>query len=804
MKNSKQFLGFSKTAIALAMLAAINPAQAQTADLAKPTSWVGVGAAYVTGDSADRAQWGIYNGMRQNSSYLLLDLDYTGRSDSGLWTKFSGRNLGLDNRELSLGQNQQGNWKYGVDYSEITRHDYRTINTGMTGVGTTTPVINRLAAPGAGADVDLKTERKGLTLSGEKWLGSSLLFEASFKNEDKDGSRLWGRGYDCAGYVCGVPSNAAALSTTTTVKNAILLIPEPINSSIKQWEAKLTFHDDKLTATAGYYGSFYNNSNGNISPVVPNVLNNSIGNAGTLWPAQSSAVVAGGMSLQQVLQSPLALPPDNQAHQFYVSGNYGFTPTAKATFKYAYTHATQDEAFASQGLTGAPAGVGSLGGVVDSTLVQIGFTAKPIAKLSVLANWRYENKEDKTPNHPYNVEGTAVVPATVPVSYTNNVWSNNHQTATKVAGKLEASYQFPAKLKGTVGLDYNSVEREVPTDIQEERVAGIAGGGLRAKNTENGYRLELKSNMWEALTGAVGYTHSRRGGSDWTTLSGIDPAVSSTSASNRALANIFCQGRACYGQTLPASTVIAWVPSAAFAYNMADLERDKWKLSASWNPSERLALQFLLEDGKDKNTSPTNPVAQGRGWRNTDNTFFSVDASLAMSENWKLTAYASHGEQKLGITHSTYQANMKTTTDAYGVGLMGKASAKLQIGANLGYFNDVTDSSFGVVVAPGVTASGTTVTYTAPTAPTATQLAQAAIGLPDVSVRKTTLGLFANYALAANSSIRADLVYMNAKANDYIWGTPGNPFWYADNTTVKQQIDQKVTYFGAKYIYRWQ
>jgi len=822
MKNSKHILGLSQTAIALAVLAAFNPAQAQTADLTKQTNWVSAGAAAVSGNSADRAQWGIYNGMREDKSYLLLDLDYAGRTDAGLWTKLSGRNLGLDNREFGLGVNQQGNWKVGLDYNEITRHDYRTINTAGTGIGTTTPTINFLATKGAGTDVDLKTERKAFTLSGEKWLGGNLLFEASFKNEDKDGSRLWGRGYDCAAYVCGVASNGTALTAPTYVKNAILMVADPINSNIKQWEAKLSFRDDKLAATAGYYGSFYNNSNGNLSPIVPNQLGNNLGNLGTLYPAIAVASVTalsgGSMSLQQNLQSPMALPPDNQAHQFYVSGNYAFTPTAKATFKYAYTHGTQNESFASQGLTGAPAGVGSLGGVVDTNLVQLGFTAKPLPKLSVLANWRYESKEDKTPVRLYTVEAHAVVPATVPVSYTNanqadnivSTWDNNHQTATKVAGKLEASYQFPARLKGTAGLDYSSTERAVPGSLEEERLAGI--GTVRAKNTENGYRLELKSDMWETLTGKVGYTHSKRGGSDWTSLSTIDARVAGTSANNIALSNLFCGGRLCYAQAISGANMVAWAPTTNFPINMADLERDKWKLSASWAPSDRMALQFMYEDSREKNLSPTNAAAQAlsptalqRGRSNVENRFFGIDASFAMSDNWKLTAYVSRGEQTLDVDHSTYQASMKNTSDAWGLGLMGRASAKLQVGANLGYFKDVTATKYDVNAAASVaTVVGSTITYAAPAAISATNIAQAAIGTPDVSMKKTTLGLFANYALTGMSNVRVDLLHMSATVNDYVWGNAANPFFYADNTTVKQQVDQKVTYVGAKYIYRWQ
>jgi hypothetical protein len=100
----------------------------------------------------------------------------------------------------------------------------------------------------------------------------------------------------------------------------------------------------------------YSNSLGNISPVVPNSLYGGNGAlVPALYPAVGNNIIAGGgTSLQNVLQLPMALQPDSQAHNFRSRGNYAFTPTTKATFKYAYTHATQDKSFDSMGLLSAP------------------------------------------------------------------------------------------------------------------------------------------------------------------------------------------------------------------------------------------------------------------------------------------------------------------------------------------------------------------------------------------------------------------------------------------------------------------
>jgi hypothetical protein len=127
----------------------------------------------------------------------------------------------------------------------------------------------------------------------------------------------------------------------------------------------------------------------------------------------------------------------------------------------------------------------------------------------------------------------------------------------------------------------------------------------------------------------------------------------------------------------------------------------------------------------------------------------------------------------------------------FGLGLTGKLSERFMAGANLTYFNDV--NKYGLVAAPSATGAP----------PSAANLAQAAIGLPDVSLKKTTVGVFGNYSVAKNSDIRVDLIHQQAKLDEWVWGYNGVPFTYADNTTVTQKQTQNVTFIGARYIYRF-
>ena len=813
MKSFKEVPGMRPAVLALTVFAAIGQARAQATDEAKmmtePESSVTIGGAGVSGDSKDRAQFGMFNGMRKESGYLLFDLDYVARDNpTGTWTSMQGRNLGLDNREFRAGMQRQGDWKIFGEYNEITRHSPFTVNTGMLNAGSTRPTVVAVSVPGSGSDLDFKLQRKAVSGSVEKWLSPSLKFEASFKNEDKDGIRQWGRGYDCAAYVCG-SSTTAALNQANFLKSAILMIPEPINSTIRQFDVKLNFHDEKLNLSAAYYGSFYTNTNGNITPIVPNSLYGGNGTlVGSLYPAVGSNIIAGGgTSLQNVLQLPMALQPDNQAHQFSLAGNYAFTPSTRATFKYAYTHASQNKDYLSMGLGGSAPGADNLGGRVDSVAAQLGLTARPTKDLSLLANVSYARKEDKTPNALYNVEAKAIFPATTPTSYTNinqvgvpgAVWNNNHVSNTNLYGKLEASYRLPDSYRLTVGSDYHLRERLVPESRVEEALAGL--GPLREKNTETAYRIDLRRSMSETLNGSIGFSSSRRTGSEWTNLSTLDPTTATgNNALNTYLINTYCGGRPCYGQVLSPQAILGLNANTPFPMSMADVDRDKWKVSLDWVPFERLNVQLMAEDGRDKNVTPFDPVAGGKGWRDSSVSFYSIDVSYALSDAWKLTGYASTGEQTIHINHSTgYLADLKNRSDALGVAVSGQASPLLQLGASFSYVNDV--NKYGVAAATGT--AGDRLTGLTVTQPNANNLAQAAVGLPDVIFRKTLVSFYGQYTLNRKSDIRLDVAHQTAKYNDWVWGSEAAPFVFADNTLVKQQVDQSVTFVGVTYLYRF-
>jgi MtrB/PioB family decaheme-associated outer membrane protein len=737
--------------MALAMLAAFGPAWADdeaVIELSKPSSFVSAGAAGVTGNQKDRSLFGQYNGLRKDDAFLMLDFSYVKRDEAtGTWTILEGRNLGLETRELRGQYGPQGNWKVYGEYSEIVRRYPRTINSSIEGAGTTNPIVTLLPVAGTGSDIDLKTERKRTTVGAEKWFGRRLMIEASFINEDKDGARLWGRGFTCPSGAAPTPV-CSALATGAN-QWALLMLPEPISSTSRQFEAKVNYLGDKLGLTGGYYGSFYDNDFGSLVPTVNGNLNSGLG----VPMGAGGAGVPLTAGLRGILQLPMALPPDNQAHQFYVDGNYAFTKSTRATFKYAYTRATQNDSFQGMGLADAPPGRSDLGGRLDTTLAQAGVTSRPIPKLSLLANIRYEDQNDKTPIDLYNIEGA-------------NTWTNGHISHTKTAAKAEASYALPWDLRGTLGFDYEKVDRD--QFVQTDQVAGLSG--LRQNTYDKGTRVELRKTMSDVFTGSVSWVSSYRNGSTWLKpLSGAstgvipaDPDCASTSTN------------ACI-----------WSRTATFPFIFEDRKRNKVKGLADWSPMEKLSLQFAVDYGRDNYTAPTE-----KGLSSNKLALYSIDASYAISDKVKVSGYYSYSEQTLMINHSTgYLGNLKDKNTTFGVGVKVDANPRLKLGGDILYIND--RNVYGTGLDAGASAAAQA------------QLASGQLFIPDATFRDLRLKLYGSYALQKNADIRLEIVHDRTKLDEWTWGFNGVPFLYSDNTSVSLNPTQNVTFVSAIYTYRW-
>lgn len=814
--NNEQ--NFRLLPIAAAILLAYSNAYAEdnseVHDLITPSSSLSVGVGSVN-NALDAKRFSQYTGLNQSAS-VLLDFEINKREDAtGFWTKFSGRNLGLDTRELNFSQSRQGDWKYSFDYNEIVRNDPYIIHTGMTGIGTTTPTINlivnpiatpavaagtaggwgaitatpntaltgakltaaNLASPNgftasngiAGSDVSLKLKRTAMGVSGEKWITPELQFELSFRNEDKTGARMFGRAGLTSADVALNPTKAAANSLNGSW--AILLTPEAINSTTQQVESRLNFNRDSLALTAGYFGSFFSNKNGNMSPIVPNTLNR-----GTLW----STVGGAAQTIQQNLQSAVALPPDNQAHQLYVSGNYAFSDTTRSNFKLAYTHATQNQSFAAMGLGLGASGQTSLNGVVDTTLAQFGLTMRPIKALSINASLRYEDRADKTPVSVYNANGITLINpltgAANALSKTTN-WSSGSQTRT--TAKLEGIYRLADGYSIAMGGDWERKSSPLPpanSSIFANQVF------FRAALTEYGVHADVRKAMSETLNGSIGFEMKQRRGGDWWTASGLagNPMIMLTAAG---------------------------LPVASGNFVLADMymDRDRTKLRGNldWEASEKLSLQAVAEHTQDDylrqplaataalaaQVIPTVP-----GAKTIISDSVSLDATYLLTEDWRVNGFWTYSYNRWNVNKANLGDDTRNTTNTLGIRVNGKATSRLSLGLDLLATQDNTSYNNVVATAVAGQAAGNIAGFNA---------AVPGNYLPSISYITSKLNLRANYELDKVSDVQAVFAYQQFKTNDWQWGNNGVPFLYSDNTTVSQPMNQSLKFLGVSYLLRF-
>jgi MtrB/PioB family decaheme-associated outer membrane protein len=726
---------FRLTAVAFAACTLCVAVQAEDEPPAVPPvqATVTLGAGLLDGSSADRAMFGQYSGLQGDRNVVgMLGFDYRLRKAvlAG-WVDFTGSDLLGETRELHLVWRTPGDWKFSADYGELVRYDPLTINTGLVGAGATNPqVVTLLGGAGTGSDYELKTKRTGLGVGFAKRISNAVQFEVDLKSENKEGSRLFGIGMNC-------PSAIATCGTTSNFNTgwALLMLPEPISANHSQVEARVGYAEGKLLLNLGYYGSFYRNNYSTLTAGVPGSLNNPLG---------SSLALSSG--LQSLLSQPVALPPDNQAHQIDLTGGYAFTDKTQGTFRLGYASATQNSDFASDGLSGAPAGVTNLAGKVTTTSARVGVTSRPIPKLSMLADLRYEDKDDQTPVAYYNyVDGNT--------RYTNRTLPDR-----RIRSKLQANWQFSGGYRGTVEADHESIDRGAFT--ASSAAAGISA--LRQQTDETILRAELKRQMTENFSGSVSLSNSSRKGSNWLR---DNSGVGVTEVSN------------------PSDATNGFLADAIFMPTLADRQRDKVRVFADWQPNNKLTLQVSAEEGRDRYSSPS-----AYGLQDTRVSQFGVDFVYAESFNWNFNGYLSQGSQTFNQSrYAGYVMAFENTSINAGIGFTGRLASNFEIGGNLSFSDDksVYAQSLDRFAAADSVA-----------------LLAATGGLPDVTYRQTALKLYGNYALDKRSAVRVDLIHQRNDVTDWTWGYNGVPFTYSDGTTVSQKQSQSVGFIGVTYIYK--
>jgi len=600
MKTSNQLL-------LLGVLSALSPAALAEGAAAPDTSqWkcesckfeqgvsgtIDVGAGSVSDKSA---KFGQYNGLDKKGGFFIGDGSVRSRGEDGSYWNLNASNLGLDTRAVDAEGGKQGSYKLLFKYDESPNRIWSGAQTPFIGAGGTSLTLPAgFAAATTGAmplagqmnSVDLGTLRKQVGV-GASWIPASN-WETAFnvRHETREGNKL--------------TSGSFFVNSTQLV--------EPVDYVTDQVDASASYATKKFQLKFAYYGSKFQNHDDSLTWANP------YGTAAFLGAFPGAAA------------GQLALPPDNQFHQVSASAGYQFSDKTRLSGDIAYGRMTQNDSFLPYGTAFAGPG-GSLNGRAKTLDAALKLSSAVTDRVRLSAAYTHNDRDNQTPQSLYAVVSTDMFAGT---PRTNLPYSFKQDKL-----KLSAEYTASARLRGSVGADFDSNKRtyaEVDT-THENTIWGKVASSITDK-------IDLTLNLAHG---------ERRNTGTFQPIVGITP---------------------------PENPLLR-------RFNLANRNRDTIGLRADFMPLERLSLGLGVDSSEDKYTDSILGLTNAKDFN------LNGDATLVVSERTNLRFYANRqvikSNQAGSQTFSApdWFADNKDTVDTFGLGVKHAAiKDKLDIGAD--------------------------------------------------------------------------------------------------------------------------
>jgi MtrB/PioB family decaheme-associated outer membrane protein len=346
-------------------------------------SEIEIGIGHVS-DSSWR--FGRYTGLEDDGLFPVVNIDIYKRGgpwdgdDASYW-RLTGRNLGIESRDLTFEFGKQGSYNFHLGFDEIPHYQLQDAQTFFAGAGSSNLTLpsnwvgGQTTAQMSQLGSSLRTYgiehgRQRANVGGDIVLPSGWSFSADYTRERKDGNKV----------------------TALTIGNSggnprAVLTPEPVDYLTQQFDAVLAYADASKQFSIGYYGSLFDNDNAGLTWQNPYSAING-------W--DSSAGFPNG-------QGQVALEPDNEFHQINLTGGYSFTKTLRLVGDVSIGRATQNDSFLPYTINPVlaatitqPLPVNSLDGEVDVTHIGLRLTGQPWDTVSLGASFKYDERDNKT------------------------------------------------------------------------------------------------------------------------------------------------------------------------------------------------------------------------------------------------------------------------------------------------------------------------------------------------------------------------------------------------------------------------
>ena len=545
-----------------------------------------IGVYYLDDDSY---RFGKYSGLINEGAYVLANFRWEKRPawNSGDLTRWrlQGWRVGLNSRRLEFDWGQQGKQRFRFDYRQIPNNEFRNGLTPYRGLGgdelrlpqgwAVEPNTNNT---GGFVNLDeylrpyeIRTRRKSLTMDYTLTINSNWNMAIDFRHENKDGARnTWG--------IFG-----HSLGSTRAVE-----IPAPVNWQTDSFTLMFNYSNGRAQFGAGLYASFFNNDSTSLT------FQNAYGRLGN-WP--DGVAFPDGHGL-------MALEPENSYLQFKAYGGFIFNAKTRMTADLSWGTMKQDDAFYPYTINPAlrvreDVPLADADAKIDMTHFNLRLTSRLARRLNLVANYRYDDRDNKTPQAAYRYIGgdsenqppAQLSRINLPYSYTRN--------------KLDVLLNWKATrywgLKG--GVEWNDYSRDY-AEVEDSNEWAFLGG--------------IRLGAWNSLSGHLDYRYSSRD---------VDEYVG-----NRPFQESHLPGAVSPNewQNHP------WQRK----YNQTDRDRDEWRFRLDWFPVNEFnigATTRIVKDDYGEGVFGLNS-ARARSW--------TLDMAYRPAEKMTLSMFYTHENWK--------------------------------------------------------------------------------------------------------------------------------------------------------------
>jgi MtrB/PioB family decaheme-associated outer membrane protein len=779
--------------------------ESEITQLTRPKSTVEAGVGVVTDSSW---KFGQYNGLNNSGAFGIGNFDIRGggaydSNDATRW-RVTGNNIGLENRSFTGEYKDQGKYKLNFGYDEIPRYLNNSYQTPYLGTGNSANLVvpNNWQYPANGNmrnlsardlsdfhTVNMGTKRERIDGGFSYFLSPQWEAQASMRHENKNGTQALGAVLNAGG-------------------DKVAILPNPIAQTTDQINASMKYTGDKGFGQFAYYGSLFHNDINGVT-------------FQNLASGPSSTVPSFGR---------MSSAPDNQFHQFSLTGGYNFSPATKLVANGAYARNWQNQNFLPYSTAGAFPATANLNGDVTSTAVNLKLTHKVNKDLNFASTYKYDERQNNTP---INVYSFADIDQKIAA---NNQLSNTPYSKRINQGNLDANYSFAQGHWLKAGYEIQNIDRW----CSGTWISCVDTG----TTTENTGRLDYRGVWTDKINGKLGYAYSHRTADNYNQDNAAWPQYPQTVGNALLYTRIAASGLPAWGPFLPYANT---PPGALFPnnnpaanptgnnnysfdinglgrFNTSSRDRQKATSYINYQVTDKLSTGLGGDYRYDNYPNSSFGLQSSRNWG------INLDSSYAFNEDTSAQLFYSYQNILSNSAGMSYGNNSNTGSTALGSVVGGcvpsiramNNTAKIDpcrnwntgmndnidtvgLGAkHKGFLNGKLDINGDFLFSFARTLIDVTGgNYQLPTGGTKYYYTPAA-NMPTVKTQTFTFKLDAKYIINKPSAVHLGYMYQRMLSSDYIY-TGMQPIGAPQGVmpTFEQAPQYSIHVVGLSYIYNF-